>query len=55
MSRPKHHAGAVERWVGRRTRKEWLLLFAFRSWLFNHPAQYAEYRYCAFYRVGLPR
>ena len=27
----KRHAGAVERRVGRRTRKEWLLLLAFRS------------------------
>ena len=25
----------LERRVGRRTRKEWLLLFAFRSWLFS--------------------
>ena len=25
-----------------RTKKEWLLLLAF-----NHPTQYAEYRYCA--------
>ena len=28
MNRPKHHAGAVERRVGRGTRKEWLLLLA---------------------------
>lgn len=29
----KRDAGAVERRVGRRTRKEWLLIFAVRSWL----------------------
>ena len=39
----------LERPVGRRSGKEWLLAFALsiRSWLLNIPAQYAEYRYCA--------
>jgi len=36
----------LERWVGWRTRKEWLLLFAFRSCLlllaFEQPVQYKE-------------
>ena len=38
-------AGAVERRVGRRTGKEWLLLFAFRTWLLNIRRNTRE-RYC---------